>query len=80
MVRVRPHRIVGPLGITLLAAVTACASPAEELADASSVKPRTVTVPSPSAPEAEADAGTGGALSKAELKRVLLKKTDMPEG
>ncbi|MFI1582061.1 hypothetical protein [Embleya sp. NPDC020630] len=80
MVRVRPHRMVGPLVITLLAAVTACASPAEELADASSVKPRTVTVPSPSTPEAEADAGTGGALSKAELKRVLLKKTDMPEG
>ncbi|MFE5329694.1 hypothetical protein ACFRCG_25225 [Embleya sp. NPDC056575] len=64
--------------ITLLAAVTAGASPAEEPADASSVKPRTVTVQSPSA--SEADAGTGGALSKAELKRVLLKKTDMPQG
>ncbi|WP_126639312.1 hypothetical protein [Embleya hyalina] len=64
--------------ITLLAAATACASPAEELADASSVKPRTLTVPTPGA--SGADPGTGGALSKAELKRMLLKKTDMPEG
>ncbi|WP_439675560.1 hypothetical protein [Embleya sp. MST-111070] len=79
MIRLRPRSVTGLLTLTLLATTTACGGSAEKVArDTSPQTPGVTATTTPSTRTTPPESGAPSSTS--ELKRLLLAKTDMPEG